>query len=289
MEPSVFSKENFDKLSTDEKVDIFVEAYRVPRGRSKAEVLESLRGKMGQPVAQEKPGRSLKVYWSVAASVAVIVLLTTFYFYQPAPKQVIAARGQHLEFTLPDGSGVTVNADSKIVFSEARFAQKRTLKLEGEAFFSVRKGTPFVVKTPMGTVEVLGTSLNVYSRGNDFSVSCLTGKVQVTVDQQSLIVEPGERAELVSGSLQKTSNISTNHMAGWRSGEYHFEKVPLISIFDEIERQFNVDISSEGIGARLYSGPLSNKDLNEALEMLSLTMDLEYEIKEQKIRIQSKK
>lgn len=288
IDPSVFSKANFDKLSTDEKVDIFIESYRVPQQKSKAEVLELLRNKMDKPVVQ-KPVLNLRIYWSAAASIVLIALLTTVYFYKSTPSQIFANKGQHLEYTLPDGSNVTVNADSKISFSESRFAKKRMLELEGEAFFSVQKGTPFVVKTHLGTVEVLGTSLNVYARENEFNVSCLTGKVQVTVNEQSLIIAPGERTELVSGTLQKTSNISPDNMAGWRTGEYHFEKVPLISIFDEIERQFNVEISSEGLEARLYSGSLSNKNLNEALETLSLTMNLEYEIKDQKISIKSKK
>lgn len=278
IDPSVFSKAHFDQLSTDEKVDIFVEGYRVPQKRNKAEALELLRTKLDQRTT-EKPVRNLRIYWSAAASIVLIALLTTVYFYQSTPSQIVANKGQHLEYTLPDGSNVTINADSKISFSESSFAKQRTLNLEGEAFFSVQKGRPFVVKTKTGSVEVLGTKLNVYSRDNNLSVSCLTGKVKVTSNDQSVIIEPGEKADLVSGTLQKSTNIQTNQMAGWRSGEFHFDNIPLISIFEEIERQFNVKITTNGLENRFFTGSFSNKNLNEVLETVCLPMHLDYEIK----------
>ena len=278
IDPSAFSKTHFDRLSTGEKVDIFAEGYRIPQKRNKAEALELLRSKLDQ-TNTKTPARNLRIYWSAAASIVLIALLTTVYFYHSTPSQIVANKGQHREYTLPDGSNVILNADSKISFSESGFAKQRTLNLAGEAFFSVQKGKPFVVKTKTGSVEVLGTTLDVYSRDNELSVSCLTGKVQVTANGQSLIIEPGEKADLVSGTLQKTTNIQTEQMAGWRSGEFHFENIPLISIFEEIERQFNVNITTKGIRNRFFTGSFSNKNLNEALETVCLPMHLDYEIK----------
>lgn len=278
IDPSVFSKAHFDQLITDEKVDIFVKGYRIPQKRSKAEVLELLRKKQNH-TSKKTQVRNLRIYWSVAASIVLIALLTTVYFYKSTPSQIVANKGQHLEYTLPDGSNVTVNADSKISFSESGFTKQRILKLDGEAFFSVQKGNPFVVKTQTGSVEVLGTTLNVYSRHNELSVSCLTGKVQVTANGQSVILEPGEKADLVSGTLQKTTNILTNQMGEWRSGEFHFDNIPLISIFEEIERQFNVIITTKGLENRFFTGSFSNKNLIEVLETVCLPMHLNYEIK----------
>jgi len=283
---SVFSKAHFEKLSTDEKIDIFVEAYRVPQKRSKAEALELLRTKLDHK-SVAKPTRSLRIYWSAAASIALIALLTTVYFYKSTPSQIFADKGQHVEYTLPDGSNVTVNADSKISFSESRFTKNRTLKLDGEAFFSVQKGKPFVIETTQGNIEVLGTNLNVYARENNFSVTCVTGKVKVSSHGESQIIGPDEKVELISGKLKKTTHIQVGSIADWRTGEFHFESVPLISIFEEIERQFNVSITTKGLENRNFTGDFSNKDLNETLETICLPMQLHYEIKNgNKIRIE---
>jgi len=274
--PKDFSKAHFDHLTTDEKTEIFVKGYRVPQNRSKAEALEMLRTKIEQKNTS-KSTKSLRVYWSAAASIALIALITSVYLYL-TPSQIIADKGRHVEYALPDGSNVTINADSKISYSKLSYTNKRILKLEGEAFFSVQKGKPFIVSTKLGEVEVLGTTFNVYDRDQAFNVSCLTGKVKVTVKDQSIIILPGEKAVLESGILKKNANIPTNEMAGWRTGEFHFDNIPLISIFDEIERQFNVSISAEGIGDRFFTGSFSNKNLTEVLETVCLPMKLEYEI-----------
>ncbi|MBA4411053.1 MAG: FecR domain-containing protein [Bacteroidota bacterium] len=273
----VLSKADFEHLTTDEKIETFVQAYRVPKNRSKAEALHILQSKIEHQQV-EKPVRNLRVYWSAAATITLVALLTTVYFFNSKPVQIVADRGQHVEYTLPDGSNVSVNAGSKISFSESRFAKKRILKLEGEAFFSVQKGNPFMVETRQGKVEVLGTTFNVYSRNNELNVSCLTGKVQVTANGQNVIIEAGEKAELISGTLQKTSNAVDEKVAGWRNGEFHFESMPLISIFEEIERQFNVTITTTGLENRYFTGDFSNKNLTETLETVCLPMKLDYEI-----------
>lgn len=283
-----FSKAHFDELTPSEKIDAFVEGYRVPQRRSKAEALDLLRSKMEQENSRN-PIRNSRIYWSAAASFALIALLTTIYFYT-TPNQIAASKGQHVEYTLPDGSNATINADSKISYSQSGFTEKRILKLEGEAFFSVQKGKPFVVKTNTGTVEVLGTTLNVYSRHNQLAVWCLTGIVKITSNGKSVTILPGEKVELVSGELKKTSNLSTDEMAGWRMGEFHFDSIPLISIFEEIERQFDVSIKAKGIENRFITASFSNKNLTEVLETVCLPMKLEYEIKNgNKISIKAKK
>lgn len=277
-----FSKADFEGLTASEKADLFVQGYRVPQKQSKAATLDAIRRRMAQQEEiSVKPVRNLSLYWSVAASVAILVLLSIAYFYFPAgkPEIVVANKGQHLDLALPDGSQIKVNADSKVTYSAARFSHKRELELVGEAFFSVKKGTPFVVKTPVGRVEVLGTTLNVFSRENEFNVSCHTGRVRVSVGTQSVTILPGEKVSWIDGKLEKSAFGSDEKEAGWTKGLFHFENVPISSIFDEIERQFSVDISATGIEGRYYSGSFYNTKLSEVLETVCLPMNLEYEIK----------
>jgi len=270
------SKVAFDQLNSDERIDMFVRNYRVPQNRNKQKALELLRAKMDQPTIH-KPSRNLRIYLSAAASFALIALLTTIYFHF-TPDQIVASKGEHIEQMLPDGSNVTINADSKITYSKSDFTANRTLSLEGEAFFSVQKGKPFVVSTKLGKVEVLGTTLNVFARGNEFNVSCLSGEVRVSANGSSETILPGEKIELISGVLKKTNAVSTDEMGTWRDGRFHFDNMPLMSIFEEIERQFNVRITTKGIGNRFFTGSFSNKDLKEVIETVCSPMNLDYEI-----------
>ncbi len=277
---SDLSKEGFDQLSTMEKVDLFSQGYRVPRKQSNEQLLKSIQEKIGH-TAVGRPVRKLQVYWAAAASIALIVFLSISYnYWLPGKMQVVAvANGEHRELVLPDGSEIQINADTRVTFSESKFKGKRELKLEGEAYFSVQKGSPFVVKTPRGVVEVLGTTLNVFSRDNNFHVACFTGKVSVKVGTQSVTILPGEKVVWLDGQLIKLKLNPDQNTAGWVKGQFSFDNIPLISIFEEIERQFDVSINASGIENRFYTGSFSNQKLTEVLETVCLPMNLDYEIK----------
>lgn len=272
------SKTSFGQMTTDEKIDLFVPNYRVPQKRSKEEALEMLRSKMNTPAKSSKK-RKLLPYLSAAASVALIALISTLYWYY-SPARIVANLGEHLERSLPDGSNVTLNADSRITYSKSRFTSERTLNLTGEAYFSVQKGKPFVINTPNGKVEVLGTTLNVFSRSNTFHVSCLTGVVRVAAGNSVETIYPGEKVELVSGVLQKTGKEEANQAIGWTVGQFHFESMPLISTFEEIERQFNVKITTNDIRDRFFTGHFENKDVKEVMDIVCSVMNLTYEVKD---------
>lgn len=273
-------KADFDIMSSAEKIDIFTSGYDIPKGKSKSEAFDLLQKKMNKS-NQIKLVKKTRLYWSVAASIIFCVLLAGSYFYT-LPQQIVALNGQHIESTLPDGSQVELNADSKISYSKSNFTESRILELKGEAFFQVKKGKPFVIETNLGIVKVLGTSLNVYSRDNEFYVSCLTGVVQVTVNNQKVVILPGDKVVLDSGKLVKYSNIDISKMAGWRTFEFNFDNVSLISIFDKIERQFNVEIEAQSVENRFFTGYIVSKDLKEILETICLPMKLKYEIKDKK-------
>lgn len=277
-----FSKTDFDKLSVGEKTNLLISGYHVPQKQAKATTFEIIRQRIEQgEQIQETAKRHLNIYWA-AASIAVIALAATFYFnvFISQAKVVFAERGLHVEYTLPDGSEIKINSDSKISYSASKFGQNRELNLSGEAYFSVKKGAPFVVKTSIGKVEVLGTTFNVFSREKDFHVSCNTGKVRVSVGAQTVTIEPGEKVVWADGVLKKSSFTDEDGKAGWTIGKFRFDNIPLISIFDEIERQFNVKISATGIENRYFTGSFSNTKLNEVLETVCLPMNLEYDIKD---------
>jgi Fe2+-dicitrate sensor, membrane component len=277
-----FLKADFEKLSVGEKANFLANGYRVPQKQSNAATFDVIRERieLGEQV-QETPKRHLNFYWA-AASIVVVVLAAAFYFnvFTSQPEVVLAERGRHVEYTLPDGSEIKINSDSKISYSANEYGRNRELNLIGEAYFSVKKGAPFVVKTPLGKIEVLGTTFNVFSREKEFNVSCNTGKVKVTVGTQTVIITPGEKVVWADGILKKSSFIDEDGKAGWTTGKFRFDNIPLISIFDEIERQFNVKISAIGIENRFFTGSFSNTRLNEVLETVCLPMNLEYEIKD---------
>jgi transmembrane sensor len=191
---------------------------------------------------------------------------------------VIAEKGSRVEYRLPDGSNVKMNADSKIILDKKNFKNERSIRLEGEAFFNVTKGTPFTISASRGEIRVLGTSFNVYSRTNAFKVSCISGKVLVTSGDQSVTIIPGETAELKGNDLIRFTDSKINSVSSWIDGEFYFDNSPLKMVLDEIERQFNVKFTGQNFESRFFTGSFTNKDLNEALDIVCIPLELNYEI-----------
>ena len=168
-----------------------------------------------------------------------------------------------------------LNAGSQITFSED-WSDDRSLELQGQAFFEVVKGSKFRVATVAGVVEVLGTSFDVYSRDDNFRVSCRTGRVRVSAGKQTVEIAPGftavlENKRLLVGKFDLSE-------ADWRNGEFIFRDTPLNEVFLELGRQFNIRIKAQSHEGRIYTGRFSNKNLQEALQLICLPMGLKYRI-----------
>ena len=102
------------------------------------------------------------------AAVLLIAFGTAFFWNnqseKPATKSVVnTLKGQMANITLPDGSRVWLNSNTRIEYSQ-HFDDKREVQIDGEAYFEVVRNTgrPFIVYTPDDEqVEVLGTKFYV--------------------------------------------------------------------------------------------------------------------------------
>lgn len=122
--------------------------------------------------------RSRKQLFAVAA--VFLLLLGTGVFLRFYTVDIQTVAGEHLLADLPDGSTVYLNAETTLSYNPYWWVFKRKINFEGEALFSVVKGKKFGVVSAHGTTAVLGTSFNVFARGIEYSVTCLSGSVKVT-------------------------------------------------------------------------------------------------------------
>lgn len=264
----------------------------VPATISKEEVLRRLKLRLENPenpkTIELNSQKKIRWIYSVAASILVLIGLWSAFSYF-GTTSIVAPKGQQTEYRLPDGSMVSINAESKISFRKSSFNKKRLLILEGEAFFNVTKGSSFVVRTRFADIKVLGTSFNIYARENSFKVSCVTGKVQVKNNNEAVILTPGESAVSNNNHLKEYADKNITTVTNWRIGEFYFESAPLIDVFKEIERQFNVTFTLPEIESKFFTGDFSNRDLVDALDVVCIPMGLVYEIgTNSKIQVRNK-
>ncbi len=242
-------------------------------------IWESISDSIAEQNTKIGPHRKIRFLRIASAVAAGLALLIAFKLFFPTTTTYESAYGHSLNVDLPDASAVHLNAGSKLSFDDKTYDHSRELHLRGEAFFDVKKGAPFTVHTEAGSVQVLGTSFNIYSRNQAFEVQCFTGKVLVRHQDQQVEVLPGENSRIADdGTLTKHSFELEKHR-DWRSGTFTYDDAPLLQVLAEIERQFEVSIEvSPSIGQLAYTGFFEKGNLTEALHSVCWPLKLDAEI-----------
>ena len=244
-------------------------------------------------------------FWKRLAAVFLMLLVSAGIWYltsdtptgRIAEEQVewvekVVPYGQKLTTQLGDGSIVKLNSGSKLRFPKLFSASLREVYLEGEAFFEVERDTSrkFVIHSEGMLTTVLGTSFNIkaYYEDEMTQVAVATGKV--------LVQSAGE-----NGGIQKSVTLLANEMAvhdkrdpdllkavasdksefSWRDDILYFDKTPVPEIIVMLERWFgkNIQLKSQALRNKTYSGVFENETLKNVLEGIKFEADINYEIK----------
>ncbi|MGN6396500.1 MAG: FecR domain-containing protein [Mucilaginibacter sp.] len=150
-----------------------------------------------QPAADTAPD-SYKRWLSIAAGILLILSLGIGVYFRYTPVIRLYAHEQPLVDSLPDGSLISLNSHSSLIFKPGRV---REATLKGEAFFEVKHDVvhPFRIKVNNLLINVLGTSFNVKSIGNKTQVMVRTGVVGITGENQSVQLRAGEQLLAIPG------------------------------------------------------------------------------------------
>ncbi len=213
----------------------------------------------------------------IAASVAVIFLTYLFISYDNTTT-IATGIAEKTTVTLPDNSLVTLNAQSSLSYTGKNWQQNRQVKLDGEAFFEVARGSKFDVLTDNGTVSVLGTRFTVTDREKYFEVVCFEGLVAVQAEQEQVKLPPGHMFRVIDGEVIKETDIKES-APGWLADESSFRSVPYKYVIEELERQYGVVVSIRRVNLdQLFTGRFTHKNLSLALKSISLPLNLQYKI-----------
>jgi ferric-dicitrate binding protein FerR (iron transport regulator) len=247
----------------------------VPEGQSQQQAWEKLKSRLEGKTGAKVVPLTRYLYYALSAAA---VLVVGFYFIFVSAKTLTTAPGERISAELPDGSTVILNAGSTLEYP--RFMRfRRNVSLSGEAYFSVVDGTDFSVKTSTAVVHVLGTEFNVYARDERLEVHCMSGSVSVSSKGSSVTLGGGQRTHAVDSSLSQPSSFDAAKEAAWLNGDFYFQFARLEDVVRELERQFNVNIAlPDSARERLYTGYFSNRNLDEALQLVFLPLSLEYTV-----------
>ncbi|MFY9150391.1 MAG: FecR domain-containing protein [Prolixibacteraceae bacterium] len=229
-----------------------------------------------------------------AAAVFAAVLLISGYglFYnriEAGKMMEITSAGEVLNtFTLPDGTLVSLNSDTRLKYPKHFGKNTREVSIEGEAFFEVKpnKNKPFIIHAGKAQVKVLGTSFNVsaYPETKMVEVIVATGEVQVmnktdqTIQTNELILNPGDKGTLVysSNSLLKTTNQDPNFLS-WKTHKLIFKATSLDEVVRNLEKVYKVNISlaDTKLNGLLLTAQFNDYPLDFILQVIETTFNIE--------------
>jgi len=258
-----------------------VDEFTVP-DYDEAVLWEKIKVKKNKP--QKKVWQLLRPLLATAATIFGFMMIW-FFWSNEKLVELVANTGEKIEFMLPDSSTLYLNAGTKARYNPDNYLTERTIHLEGQGFFSVKKGNPFIVKTDRGNIRVLGTTFDINTRGHEIFVACYSGKVAVEKNKQQVTLTADEIALEKNGNLEKIT-VPSIDKPGWIDGLSRFEKVPLKLVFEELERQYSVTIRYEiDLNDREFSGVFPHDNLDNALNLICGAMNLNFTKKEKIITI----
>lgn len=225
-----------------------------------------------------------KIISSIAAILVVGIALFTV-LNQDNINSYTTELAQNETITLPDNSIVNLNELSHLEYNASKWSEKRSLNLEGEAFFDVEKGKRFDVVTSQGIVSVLGTEFNVLSRENEFKVSCYEGLVTVNYNNKEVIVPAGTEFSLKSGNTEKTKvTIAEPH---WIKRMSVFENATLQDVFTELEKQYDIKVNYQRSHTIHFTGAFEHNNLENALKSITNPLNLSFLIQNKEVTIEN--
>lgn len=224
---------------------------------------------------KDKPKAKVIPLWRYASIAASLLILFGVYHFFIAQNEITTGFGNTQMITLADNSKVVLNAKSKLTYCNS-FEYKRTLQLDGEAFFEVEKGSSFTVETSLGDIRVLGTKFNVIAFQDFFEVKCYEGKVQVIQKGKSTILTQGESVRFYNATSENWAEVNASKPS-WISGESSFKKVPMRYVIEQFKNQYNVEVEyPNSIENIKFTGTFTHKDLTVALQTICLPLHLKF-------------
>lgn len=229
-------------------------------------------------------GRVLRLSRLLLAGAAVIslLLIATLIFNNDIRSST--GIGESLSIQLPDQSQVILSGKSTITYDKS--FDERIVELKGEAFFDVAKGSKFVIKTEVGEVTVLGTSFNVMDRGGQLIVSCKTGKVGVNSGKFSTVLTPGRMVKVGTRykELNNVEDVDVKQIGSWVNGEKYFKSTNLLDVVESLKTSYDIKLEiPSSYHDKSFTGSYVYNDLQKALKMIFIPMDISYTIDNENI------
>jgi len=231
------------------------------------------------------------ITWKISKIAAVFLVLiaavSVAYFVFPFfLNNKIVTNGTVQSIELPDGTNVTLNANTTFIYPKKFKDNVRKVTLKGEAFFDVKPDPekPFIISAKEAAVEVMGTSFNVnaYDRNEDITVVVSTGTVALYITSnpsEKLILQEGIMGilNIEDQSLIKRANTDRNFLA-WKTKQIIFENETLNKVVQKLEDVYRtrIIVNNPALNNCRITASFDQQSIQSVIKVIEETLDIEF-------------
>ncbi|MCO5946019.1 FecR family protein [Mucilaginibacter flavidus] len=246
-----------------------------------------LQNRIAKMSAEQQPQikRASKFGWlKVAASILLVSAIGYFAYNQFFNTSLISKGSGLATLTqdLPDGSLVTLNSNSQIIYPMHFRGEQRLVQLTGEGFFKITpdKTKPFIIKINAATVSVVGTSFNVKNVKGKTEVIVETGIVKVNEGGKQVLLHPGQMVITGGANLvvQETRGSLYNY---YITKALICDRTPLRELVDKLNQVYGSDIkiANNQLSDLPITTTFKGQTLPQVLNIVSQTFKIKVENK----------
>lgn len=221
--------------------------------------------------------------------------------------EIYTEKGVKAKVTLPDGSQVWLNSDSRMIYPDRFESDIREIDFSGEAYFDVVKDSlrPLVINTNKDfKVKVLGTKFNLKSYDNDAEArtTLYSGSVNIVSKVPGGKLKEGKEVVTILKPLesciirekQNPINIKPENpekQTAWKDGRIIFESTPMAETIKILERWHGVEfeVRDKSVYTFDITARFKSESIVQIMEMIKYCALIDYSIDSNKVVLYRRK
>ena len=252
-------------------------------------ILESAWAKLEQrkrinlktPLTKQVSFRSTAIVKIAASVLLVLSFGGIFYLYQGQKQKDIALSSgdslKHIHFE--DRSTAILNKNSELIYPQSFADDRREVQFtKGEAFFDITSdpAKPFIIRTQLATIKVLGTAFNVLINQDTLEVSVDRGKVLVYTSTDSVYLEMGEATVLRTSETSFRIHDSNSNAWAYATNKLVFNNASVSEVFKYVEKaqDCTIHMANPEIGNCKLTATFESVSTDNMLNLITEALNL---------------
>ena len=205
---------------------------------------------------------------------------------------IVIPRGGEYQLILSDGTKVWLNAASSLRYPEQFTRSRRTVELEGEAYFEVAHNakSPFIVKTGKQEVRVYGTAFNIEAYPSDTRqrITLAQGSIGLIQSGHEYKLIPGQQANVSAAGTVEITKVDVSRFCNWHLGILSLDRERLEDILKKLELWYDVTFTytDDSLKELHFSGDLERyANFGDILSLIKMTTHVDFQIEGRSVSV----